>query len=98
MELIDPELEEFPEQEVLRYMKVALFCTQANASRRPLMNQVFEMLSRDIRINEQEITPPGFFQESGGLGILQSKEKLSESSTCCNVSSASVTITEVTSR
>ncbi|KAK4399072.1 Cold-responsive protein kinase [Sesamum angolense] len=33
LDLVDPELEEFPEDEVLRYMKVALFCIQANASR-----------------------------------------------------------------
>ncbi|KAG6423675.1 hypothetical protein SASPL_114077 [Salvia splendens] len=36
LDLVDPQLEEFPEKEVLRYMKVALFCTQAAASRRPV--------------------------------------------------------------
>ncbi|KAL3519724.1 hypothetical protein ACH5RR_017873 [Cinchona calisaya] len=64
LDLVDAELEEFPEKEVLRYMIIALFCTQANASRRPLMSQVIEMLSRDIQLNEKELTPPGFFQES----------------------------------
>lgn len=98
LELVDPELKEFPEHEVLRYMKVALFCTQANAGRRPLMSQVIEMLSRDIRLNEKELTPPGFFQESGGLSSLQSKGKSSEASTSYQMSSVPVTITQVTAR
>ncbi|XP_027111757.1 putative serine/threonine-protein kinase [Coffea eugenioides] len=98
LELVDPELKEFPEQEVLRYMKVALFCTQAKAHRRPLMSQVIEMLSRDIRLNEKELTPPGFFQESGGLSSLQSKEKSSEGSTSYQMSSVPVTITQVKAR
>ncbi|KAL3522246.1 hypothetical protein ACH5RR_015080 [Cinchona calisaya] len=97
LDLVDPELEEFPEQEVLRYMKVALFCTQSNASRRPLMSQVIDMLSRDIRLNEKQLTPPGFFQGSGGLSSLQSKEK-SEGSTSYQMSSVPTTITEVTPR
>lgn len=67
MELVDPELkvEGFPEEEILRYMKVAFFCSQATASRRPLMSQVVEMLSRNIRLNEKELTAPGFFTDSG---------------------------------
>ena len=56
---------EFPEEEVIRYMKVAFFCTQAAANRRPLMSQVVDMLSRKIRLNEKELTEPGFFQNSG---------------------------------
>ncbi|KAK6154708.1 hypothetical protein DH2020_008956 [Rehmannia glutinosa] len=62
LDLVDPELEEFPKDEVLRYMKVALFCTQANASRRPVMSQVIQMLSKNVRLNEKELTPPGFFK------------------------------------
>jgi hypothetical protein len=62
-ELVDDTLEEYPEEQVLRYMKVALFCTQASAMRRPNMLQVVEMLSRSIRLNEKELTPPGFIND-----------------------------------
>ncbi|KAI4299363.1 hypothetical protein L6164_032830 [Bauhinia variegata] len=65
LELVDSEMGEFPEKEVIRYMKVALFCTQAAASRRPLMSQVVDMLFKNIRLNEKELTAPGFFQDSG---------------------------------
>ncbi|XP_051125284.1 cold-responsive protein kinase 1-like isoform X2 [Andrographis paniculata] len=66
-DLVDKELDEFPEEEVLRYMKVALFCTQAVTSRRPSMSQVIEMLSKNVRLNEKQLTPPGFFEDSGQL-------------------------------
>jgi len=62
---VDPEMEEFPEEEVMRYMKVALFCTQSAASRRPLMIQVVSMLSKTIQLNEKELTAPGLFTDEG---------------------------------
>jgi hypothetical protein len=66
-ELVDTTLEEYPEEEVLRYMKVALFCTQASAMRRPNMFQVVEMLSRPIRLNEKELTTPGFINDYNSI-------------------------------
>lgn len=98
LDLVDPELKEYPKKEVLRYMKVALFCTQATASRRPLMSQVIEMLSRNVRLNEKELTPPGFFEDSARLGGKSSKEKLSGASTSYQMNSFPSTITEVTPR
>ncbi|KAK6124407.1 hypothetical protein DH2020_017390 [Rehmannia glutinosa] len=98
LDLVDPELEEFPNDEVIRYMKVALFCTQANASRRPLMSQVLEMLSKNVKLNEKQLTPPGFFEGSGRLSGKLSKNKLSETSTSQQMSSFPITITQVTPR
>ncbi|KAI3456313.1 hypothetical protein Pfo_012976 [Paulownia fortunei] len=98
LDLVDPELEEFPKDEVVRYMKVALFCTQANASRRPLMSQVLEMLSKNVRLNEKQLTPPGFFEDSGRLSGKLSKNKSSEASTSHQMSSVPITITQVTPR
>ncbi|PSS10252.1 LRR receptor-like serine/threonine-protein kinase [Actinidia chinensis var. chinensis] len=95
LELVDPELEEFPEDEVVRYMKVAFFCTQAAANRRPMMSQVAEMLSRDIRLNEKELTAPGFFQDSDGPSL---DKKSSECSTSYQMSSVPTTITQLTPR
>ncbi|OEL26521.1 putative LRR receptor-like serine/threonine-protein kinase [Dichanthelium oligosanthes] len=62
-ELIDPALGDYPEEEVVRYIKVALFCIQAAAARRPSMPQVVTMLSKPIRINERELTAPGYIHE-----------------------------------
>ncbi|PUZ49535.1 hypothetical protein GQ55_7G333500 [Panicum hallii var. hallii] len=62
-ELIDPTLGDYPEEEVIRYIKVALFCIQAAAARRPSMLQVVTMLSKPIRINERELTAPGYIHE-----------------------------------
>jgi len=97
LELVDPEMGEFPEEEVLRYMKVAFFCTQAAANRRPMMSQVVEMLSRNIRLNEKQLTAPGFFNNSGSLGPSSSK-KSSFDTTTCQMSSVPDPITQVTPR
>ncbi|XP_062227159.1 cold-responsive protein kinase 1-like isoform X2 [Phragmites australis] len=62
-ELVDPALGDYPEDEVLRYIKVALFCIQAAAARRPSMPQVLTMLSKPIRINESELMAPGYIHD-----------------------------------
>lgn len=97
LELVDPELETYPEQEVIKYMKVSLFCTQANANRRPLMSQVVDMLSRDIRLNEKELTAPGFLQDSGAHSS-SSNKKFPDTSTSHQMSSVPSTITQVNPR
>jgi serine/threonine protein kinase len=92
LELVDKELQEYPKEEVLRYMKVALFCTQAIANRRPNMSQVVDMLSRNVHISEKQITAPGFFSDSG-------HSKLSgDTGTSYQMSSVPDTITTVTPR
>ncbi|CAL9074091.1 unnamed protein product [Musa textilis] len=64
-ELVDAALNDYPEEQVIRYIKVALFCTQAAAGRRPSMSQVVEMLSRPVQLNNREITRPGYMEDSG---------------------------------
>lgn len=92
LELLDPDLKTYPEEEVIKYIKVAFFCTQATANRRPMMSQVVDMLSRNIKLNEKELTPPGFFQES------KENKKISDASTSRQISSFPTTITQVTPR
>ncbi|KAI5009911.1 hypothetical protein ZWY2020_012048 [Hordeum vulgare] len=67
-ELVDPDLGDYPDEEAIRYIKVALFCTQAAAARRPTMLQVVKMLSKPIRINESELTAPGYINEYKSSG------------------------------
>ncbi|KAL2932076.1 Cold-responsive protein kinase 1 [Bienertia sinuspersici] len=94
LELVDSEMGEYPEDMVNRYMIIAFFCTQAGASRRPLMSQVIDMLSTKTRLNEKQLSAPGFFPD-GGVGV---KEKTSAGSSSLQFSSAPVTITEVSPR
>lgn len=100
-ELIDPSLEDYPEEEVLRYIKVALFCTQAVAGRRPSMAEVLHMLSKPIRLNEKELMRPGLIQDSTALsqGFKGSKASSSTSvSTIPELSSIPDTVTEMAPR
>ncbi|OAY68705.1 putative LRR receptor-like serine/threonine-protein kinase [Ananas comosus] len=66
--LVDTALKEYPEEQVIRYIKVALFCIQAAAGRRPSMLQVIDMLSKPIRLNEKELTPPGYIDDYVNVG------------------------------
>lgn len=94
--MVDPELEGFPEEEVIRYIKIAFFCTQGTASRRPTMSQVVLMLSKNTRLNEKELLPPGFSQDTGGRS--SSRNKSSDTPTSTQMSSVPVSITQITPR
>ncbi|KAG6754842.1 hypothetical protein POTOM_040640 [Populus tomentosa] len=99
LELVDPEMGEFPEEEVIRYIKVAFFCTQSAANRRPIMTQVVDMLSRQIQVNDKELTAPGFFQDpdSPSGGASSTKGSYGDS-TGYQMSYVPVRITEVIPR
>ncbi|KAJ4898290.1 Protein kinase superfamily protein [Raphanus sativus] len=86
LECVDPYLTKFPEDEVTRFIKVALFCTQAAAQKRPNMRQVVEMLSRkEIKLNEAALTEPGVYRgvnkggNHRGLGLRGSSSQESSS-------------------
>ncbi|KAF7115924.1 hypothetical protein RHSIM_RhsimUnG0044600 [Rhododendron simsii] len=100
LELVDPDLEFFPKEEVIRYIKVAFFCTQAAANRRPLMSQVVEMLSKPVRLNEKLLTTPGLFHDSAGSSGKTSSDKssLPDAPVSYEMSSDPVTFTQVTPR
>nr|XP_043639007.1 probable LRR receptor-like serine/threonine-protein kinase At1g56140 isoform X2 [Erigeron canadensis] len=51
LELIDPSLTSFDEQQATRMIGVALMCVQASPSLRPAMSRVIGMLSGDIEIS-----------------------------------------------
>lgn len=62
------------------------------------MSQVIEMLSRNVRLNVNELTPPGFFDDSASLNGGSAKVKLSGASTSYQMNSFASTITQVTPR
>ncbi|XP_062095244.1 putative serine/threonine-protein kinase [Humulus lupulus] len=65
LDIVDPELTEYAEDEVIRFIKVALFCTQAVSHQRPAMKQVVEMLSKQVHLNEKALTEPGVYKAHG---------------------------------
>ncbi|KAI5672544.1 hypothetical protein M9H77_12908 [Catharanthus roseus] len=54
LEIVDQEMAEYPEAEVIGYIK--LFCTQAATPQRLDMKQVVKMLSKDVSLNDQLLT------------------------------------------
>ncbi|KAJ8647502.1 hypothetical protein MRB53_000525 [Persea americana] len=50
LEIMDPELVEYPAEEVLRFIKVALFCTQAASQQRPSMTQVHDRAAAELKL------------------------------------------------
>nr|ABK25075.1 unknown [Picea sitchensis] len=69
LDIVDPRLEEYPKEEVLRFIKVALLCTQAASNFRPSMSQVVAMLSKEININENLLSRPGFISDFKNLKV-----------------------------
>lgn len=79
LEIVDPELTQFPEKEVMRFIKVALFCTQAGARQRPTMKQVVEMLSKEVHLNEKVLTEPGVYRGHTSYSLGASSSETSSS-------------------
>jgi serine/threonine protein kinase len=53
LEIVDPELRTYSENEAMRFIKVALFCTLATPRQRPEMKQVVQMLSRNVHLHDE---------------------------------------------
>ncbi|KAF5208141.1 Cold-responsive protein kinase [Thalictrum thalictroides] len=64
LDIVDPQLVDYPEVEVLRFIKVALFCTQAASHHRPSMKQVVQMLSNEVDLNVKMLTKPDVYKTS----------------------------------
>jgi len=111
LEIVDPDLEKYPEEQMLRFIKVALLCTQATSQQRPSMKQVVNMLSNQMEINLQNLVPPGVLKEprprTGGFGSLAVDTSSSQSTKCnpaesystqTNINSGQFSTTEVSPR
>ncbi|KAK4342761.1 hypothetical protein RND71_038577 [Anisodus tanguticus] len=79
LDIIDPELTEYPESELLRFIKVSLFCTQAAPTQRPNMKQVIEMLSKEVNLNEKLLTEPGVYRSHSSKRLSSGSLKKSSS-------------------
>lgn len=62
LELVDPKLSSFNEEEATQLIGVALLCTQASPMLRPHMSRVVAMLTGDVEVPEVT-TRPGYLTE-----------------------------------
>ncbi|XP_044967599.1 probable LRR receptor-like serine/threonine-protein kinase At1g56140 [Hordeum vulgare subsp. vulgare] len=62
LDMVDPRLEEFDSEEVLRAIKVALLCTQGSPHQRPSMSRVVAMLTGDVEAPDV-VTKPSYITE-----------------------------------
>ncbi|KAF7003177.1 hypothetical protein CFC21_018542 [Triticum aestivum] len=62
LDVVDPRLEEFDSDEVLRAIKVALLCTQGSPHQRPPMSRVVAMLTGDVEAPDV-VTKPSYITE-----------------------------------
>ena len=81
--MLDPRLEEFNSDEVLRAIKVALVCTQGSPHQRPPMSRVVAMLTGDIEAPDS-VAKPSYITEwqikGGGDTSYMSSEVSGQSS------------------
>ncbi|XP_071686439.1 cold-responsive protein kinase 1 isoform X2 [Rutidosis leptorrhynchoides] len=62
LEIVDSDLTDCPDDEVTRFITIALFCTQALSNQRPTMKQVVEMLTKKVNLNVKLLTEPGIYK------------------------------------
>ncbi|KAG6418462.1 hypothetical protein SASPL_120666 [Salvia splendens] len=62
IELVDPMLQEYDDDEVKRIIDIALLCTQASPGLRPMMSRVVAMLAGDIEV-ASVTTRPGYLTD-----------------------------------
>ncbi|XP_024160928.1 probable LRR receptor-like serine/threonine-protein kinase At1g56140 isoform X2 [Rosa chinensis] len=63
LELVDPRLTEFDEEEAIRFIRVAFQCTQGPPMTRPSMSRVVGMLSGDIEIGSTIMSKPSYLTD-----------------------------------
>ncbi|KAL6907585.1 hypothetical protein ACP4OV_002624 [Aristida adscensionis] len=101
LEIVDPDLDGYPEEQMLRFIKVALLCTQATSHQRPSMKQVVHMLSNQTEIDLHNVVPPGVLKEHRhhpiSLGGLTLDTSSSSQSTKCNPAESYSTQTNMNS-
>ncbi|XP_039061566.1 probable LRR receptor-like serine/threonine-protein kinase At1g56140 [Hibiscus syriacus] len=77
LDLVDPNLAEFDENEALRVVMVALLCTQGSPSMRPPMSRVVSMLAGDIEVSGV-ITRPSYLTDWSFKDLTGENEIVSE--------------------
>ncbi|XP_010274130.1 PREDICTED: probable LRR receptor-like serine/threonine-protein kinase At1g56140 [Nelumbo nucifera] len=86
LELVDPKLNEFDEEEARRVIGVALLCTQASPTLRPSMSRVVAMLSRKTEVSA--VTSRPAYLTDWQFSEITSSFATSNSSTCIPISTS----------
>jgi hypothetical protein len=64
LQIVDPRLEEFDVEDIMRVIRVALICTQGSPHQRPAMSRVVAMLTRIAEVAEEVAKPSYVTTES----------------------------------
>ncbi|KAF6167895.1 hypothetical protein GIB67_027673 [Kingdonia uniflora] len=81
LQLMDPSLRgDFPDEEVVRFLKVGLLCVQETPSLRPRMSKAAKVMSNEIDIREVEISKPGLIADLMKVKIVSKKNTYSTNS------------------
>ncbi|XP_059077443.1 cysteine-rich receptor-like protein kinase 42 isoform X2 [Cryptomeria japonica] len=64
LEMVDPKLKgEYPQEQMVRVIRIALLCVKASPSQRPSMTQIVSMLTSNSEITDQP-TKPAFLESN----------------------------------
>lgn len=77
VELVDPDLTLFDEEEVKRVMGVAFLCTQTEHTIRPTMSRVVGMLIGNVEVNEADAEPGYYASErtfENAMSFIETRE------------------------
>lgn len=69
LQLVDPTLNDIPEEEAIRFFKVGLLCVQKIAKLRPSMSSAVRMLTDEIHVNDVHISQPGVVPDLNAVKI-----------------------------
>ncbi|XP_058101810.1 putative serine/threonine-protein kinase [Magnolia sinica] len=90
LQLVDPMLKgEFPGDEAVRFLKVALLCVQEMPGRRPQMPNVVKMLLDEIDVRDVPISRPGVISDFMDMKIGHKHTSESSKTSTSNTSTSS---------
>lgn len=69
LQLVDPTLKDFPEEEAIQFLKVGLLCVQEISGLRPRMSAAVKMLTNEINVNDVHISQPGLLADLTAVKI-----------------------------
>ncbi|KAK1309353.1 putative LRR receptor-like serine/threonine-protein kinase [Acorus calamus] len=63
LQIVDPALQDYPSEEVVKFLKLALLCLQEAPSLRPQMSKVVKVMCNHMDIRDVQISEPGLITD-----------------------------------
>ncbi|XP_027917007.1 putative serine/threonine-protein kinase isoform X2 [Vigna unguiculata] len=90
LRMVDPMLKmNYPMEEAKRFLMVGLCCVQETARVRPRMSEVVDMLSKNIEMEEFNVSRPGFVNDMRNAGTRRQINSSEESSAAASFADSS---------